>query len=68
MLAQSIQRFGEDHDRTRQVEKELEILRKNDIDFQDKITLAIKTIKEIKDNRDVLKKEWQISKISENGK
>lgn len=50
------------------MEKELEILRKNDIEFQDKISSAIKTIKEIKQNREVLKKQWEESNVSAHGK
>lgn len=61
ILEQNKQRFGEDHERTRQVEVELEVLRKNDIDFQEKLKVCSKAIEDIKQQREQLREEWRQS-------
>ena len=57
LLTQTQQRYGDDHERTRQVEKELEILRRNDVDFQEKLLNSVQEINQIKDERSNLNKQ-----------
>jgi hypothetical protein len=58
-LEQAKQRYGDSHERTKLVQKELEILYKNDKDFQDKLFDCTKSIELIQKQRDDLQSEWQ---------
>lgn len=68
LLEQALQRYGNDHERTRQLKKELEILNKNHQDFQDKLKQSLKSLQEVKDKREFMKNEWQDSKFSNDSK
>ena len=68
LLEEIQQKFGHDHEMTRQVEKQLEILTQNDKDFKEKLSTCIEAVNNIKSQRDQLKKNWEESKIPEYGR
>jgi DNA repair exonuclease SbcCD ATPase subunit len=68
LVAQTKQRYGEDHDRTRQVHKELELLYKSDEDFQEKLNNCDQNIEQVQQQREELKQEWEDSDIAKYGK
>lgn len=68
LLEQAKQRYGGDHDQCKNVQKELEILNKNDLEFQDKTKYALQAITDIKSKRDELKFEWENSDVTTQAK
>lgn len=68
LLEQTKQRFGEDHERTKQVEKEIELLYRNDRDFREKLSKCINDIEDIKNKREELKSQWEVSDVTTHGK
>lgn len=56
LLEQTKLRFGEDSDKAKLIEKELDVVLKNDSDFRDKLNHSIDSLKTIKGNREKFKK------------